>query len=399
MRGREEAELTDRWRQVRLGDVLALRKEVIHPHDHPKGRAAFVGLEHVESLTGLRRGCAEVEMAELTGRKPRFYRGDIVYGYLRPYLNKVWIAEFDGLCSVDQYVYAVDASIACAEYLAWFMRSPVYLERAPITTTPGQLPRIRTDEVASVGLALPPVAEQQRIAAILTGQMAAVERARAAAAAQLKAARALPAAYLRSVFEGKEARHWSERRLGEVCTITARQVDPRGPQFGALPHVSGENIASGLCRLVGVHTAAEDGMTSAKYLFRTGDVLYSKLRPYLRKAVVAPCEGVCSADIYPIHVDETAADSEFLCWLLVSASFTKYADEESRRARMPKLNRDQLFAYAAPLPPVARQRALAVALLHELTAAARMCAALEAQLDTISKLPAAALRQAFSGKP
>ena len=37
-------------------------------------------------------------MSKLTGRKPKFYKGDIVYGYLRPYLNKVWIAEFDGLC-------------------------------------------------------------------------------------------------------------------------------------------------------------------------------------------------------------------------------------------------------------------------------------------------------------
>ena len=69
-------------------------------------------------------------MSRLGGRKPRFYRGDILYGYLRPYLNKVWIAEFDGLCSVDQYVYRVDASVADTEFIAWFMRSPVYLRPA-----------------------------------------------------------------------------------------------------------------------------------------------------------------------------------------------------------------------------------------------------------------------------
>ena len=93
---------------VRLGDLLRLRKDVVHPRNRPKGKSIFVGLEHVESGTGNRIGSAELEMDELTGRKPQFKMGDIVYGYLRPYLNKVWPAEFDGLCSVDQYVYEVD---------------------------------------------------------------------------------------------------------------------------------------------------------------------------------------------------------------------------------------------------------------------------------------------------
>lgn len=132
------------WPKKRLGEFLQLRNEVVHPRDNSKGRSVFVGLEHIESGTGIRIGLVDVEMSELTGRKPRFYKGDVVYGYLRPYLNKVWVADFDGLCSVDQYVYTVDPKAADARFLAWFMRSPVYLERAPITTTPGQLPRIRT---------------------------------------------------------------------------------------------------------------------------------------------------------------------------------------------------------------------------------------------------------------
>ncbi|MGH7405359.1 MAG: restriction endonuclease subunit S [Candidatus Methylomirabilales bacterium] len=61
------------WPSERLGDILRLRKEVVHPRDNPKGRARFVGLEHIESGTGLRTGSVEIEMAELTGRKPRFY--------------------------------------------------------------------------------------------------------------------------------------------------------------------------------------------------------------------------------------------------------------------------------------------------------------------------------------
>lgn len=190
------------WPKRQLGDILQPRKEVVHPRDNPEGRSTFVGLEHIESGTGIRVGCVEIEMSELTGRKPRFYKGDIVYGYLRPYLNKVWVAEFDGLCSVDQYVYAVNKTIADTTFVAWFMRSPVYLERAPIGTTPGQLPRIRIEEVAAVEVSLPPLREQRQTSIILAERMAALERLRKELEQQFDAINALPAALLRRAFSG-----------------------------------------------------------------------------------------------------------------------------------------------------------------------------------------------------
>lgn len=194
---------TQRWPKVRLGEILELRKDIVHPRDNPRGAATFVGLEHLESGTGVRTGSVDVEMAELTGRKPRFYKGDIVYGYLRPYLNKVWVAEFDGLCSVDQYVYKVDEKKVETDFVAWFMRSPLYLKRAPIKTTPGQLPRIRTEEVASVEVNLPPLPEQRRVMAVLTEQLTAAEHTHRALEEQLDTINRLPAALLRQAFSGE----------------------------------------------------------------------------------------------------------------------------------------------------------------------------------------------------
>ena len=137
------------------------------------------------------------------------------------------------------------------------------------------------------------------------------------------------------------------------------RLTPKIPEYGALPHVNGENIESGTCQLIYLNSAADDGMTSGKYLFNAGDVLYSKLRPYLRKVTVADFKGVCSADMYPIKANQDVLDSHFLSWVLVSDEFTNYANEESRRARMPKLNRDQLFAYEAPIPSLDEQRQIA----------------------------------------
>ena len=191
-----------KWPLRRLGDSLVLRKEIIHPSEHPKGPAIFIGLEHIESQLGNRIGGINVEMAELTGRKPRFRTGDIVYGYLRPYLNKVWVADFDGLCSVDQYAYAVRSEIADTRFIAWFMRSPCYLERAPIGDTPGQLPRIRLAEVAAVQIGLPPLAEQRAVSKRIEAEIEVFTALRESLQTRLSEIELLPAALLRSAFKG-----------------------------------------------------------------------------------------------------------------------------------------------------------------------------------------------------
>lgn len=198
-----DSQQAQQWSKVKLGELLNLRKEVIHPRDYPKGAATFVGLEHIESLTGRRIGSVELEKSNLTGRKPQFYKGDIVYGYLRPYLNKVWIAEFDGLCSVDQYVYSVETSRVVPGFLVWFMRSSTYLDRAPIDTTPGQLPRIRTEEVATVEINLPLLAEQRRIVSAITKEITTTQQASKSLQDQLDLINHLPAALLRQAFTGK----------------------------------------------------------------------------------------------------------------------------------------------------------------------------------------------------
>jgi len=186
-----------------LGDVLIQRREVIHPRNNPRGEALFVGLEHIESGTGNRIGSLPLKMEMLTGRKPKFYKGDIVYGYLRPYLNKVWVAEFEGLCSVDQYVYSVNREVATVEFVSWFMRSPTFLSRAPIDTTPGQLPRIRIEEVAAVELSLPPLDVQQQVMEELSREMSAVKQLVDSLESQLTEIEELPAAYLQQAFNGE----------------------------------------------------------------------------------------------------------------------------------------------------------------------------------------------------
>ncbi len=192
-----------RWKPRRLGDLLERHNEIIHPGDRAEGQATFVGLEHIEPNTSRRLGSLEIDLGNLTGRKPTFRRGHIVYGYLRPYLNKVWIAEFDGCSSVDQFAFQVRSEIADSEFVASFMRSNTFLRRSAIVTTTGQLPRISVDEIAAVEIELPPTLDEQRaVAARLKRRVESADDVLTRCREVLATIDALPSAYIRQAFEG-----------------------------------------------------------------------------------------------------------------------------------------------------------------------------------------------------
>lgn len=245
-------------------------------------------------------------------------------------------------------------------------------------------------------ISFPELDEQRRIAARLKAQLAAVEEARQAAQAQQSDFKQLRDAILAAAFESFDTSENTETvTLGEVSRIEARIVNPTQLDYASLPHISAENIQSITGRLDDVRSAAEDGMESGKYLFDAGDVLYSKLRPYLRKAAITDFAGLCSADMYPIKIDSKRLTPEYLRALLVSEHFTAYANEASARSRMPKLNREQLFAFEFALPSIDQQQRVAAQLETQLTALAEAETAAQAQLREIELLPARLLAQAF----
>lgn len=126
----------------------------------------------------------------MAGRKFRFSPGELVYGYLRPYLNKVWVADCEGICSVDQYVLRPRTAIADPDYLACFMRSPVFLEKAIDLTHSLILPRLQSGLLKNIGIPIPPIAEQLRIVRYLGNlqtRVGALRREQEATQAELTA--------------------------------------------------------------------------------------------------------------------------------------------------------------------------------------------------------------------
>lgn len=399
--------LPDGWRRVRLGDILHRRTEIVHPRDRPSGPATFVGLEHVEKGTGKRIGAEEIEMARMTGRRARFYQGDIVYGYLRPYLNKVWLAEFDGLCSVDQYVYHPEPGVADANYIRLFMLSPVFLGRAPIDTTPGQLPRIRSDEVDAVELDLPPLPEQERVAAVVEAQMADAECAWQAAEKQQIAAETLISSFLRDIFRSEVAATWPVVRLGDVADIGSgitlgRALDP-DDVADTVPYLRVANVKDGYLDLSDVTELAVTKQEIDKSRLEYGDLLLTeggdadKLgRGTFWQNELPLC--LHQNHIFRVRFDLNAFSPRFLS-AQIGSSYGKsyFAAHAKQTTGIATINKAVLRNFPLMVPPLDVQLDIATALEQRVALAEQTRSAIRRQLDTIAKLPSAILREAFNG--
>jgi type I restriction enzyme S subunit len=100
----------------------------------------------------------------------------------------------------------------------------------------------------------------------------------------------------------------------------------------------------------------EDGVTSNKHRFGAGQILYSKIRPALMKAVEVDFEGLCSADMYPIR---SLLDRTYLWIYMLSGPFTEQSTRDANRVAMPKINKAALGAVLVPVPPLEEQYRIA----------------------------------------
>lgn len=154
---------------------------------------------------------------------------------------------------------------------------------------------------------------------------------------------------------------WEPRGLLSAVSIAKGQVDPRKEPFRSMILVAPDHIESGTGRLLAKRTAAEQRAISGKYIFGPGDIVYSKIRPYLKKAILADFAGLCSADMYPLRPFD-GVDGGYMLSVLLAYRFTKYAESVSVRSGMPKINRAELADFNVALPPLSEQRVIAAAL-------------------------------------
>ena len=252
-------------------------------------------------------------------------------------------------------------------------------------------------KLKEIPVPIAPLPEQHRIVAILDEAFEGIATVKANAEKSLQNARKVFESHLNAIFS-QRCKGWVEKRLGDICSISSKLVDPRKDDMLDLVHIGAGNIESKTGALIDPRTAGEEGLISGKFNFDSSMVLYSKIRPYLVKVVRPKFNGLCSADIYPLLPEKKLITRDYLYYLLLSKDFTDYAVHGSARAGMPKVNREHLFSYKTYIPTILQQKAYAEQLdgMHEETQ--HLETLYQQKLTALDELKKSLLYQAFNGE-
>lgn len=168
------------WKVDRLKDVATLRNDKT---DIASEEEDYLELEDMESGTGRilnRQNTLEVESAVTL-----FKKGDVLFGKLRPYLEKYYQAEFDGKCTGE--ILAFKPERVDSRFLFYCVASPWFIERSNMLAYGAKMPRVNwPTQLSQFYLPLPPLPMQQRIAGYLDASCAAIDAATDAKRHQLE---------------------------------------------------------------------------------------------------------------------------------------------------------------------------------------------------------------------
>ena len=210
----------------KLGDVCRQARESIRPGERQELR--YIGLESIESGTGM---FVEGELSK-TPEIPlansfRFGPEHVLYGKLRPYLNKVVLPDFEGKCSTEIIPLLPSADVDRA-YLGYFLRSKHVVDLIAARTAGARMPRADMDFVFSLPIPLPPLPEQRRIVDLLSRAEGILRLRREA---EQKAAELIPSLFLHMF--GDPATDWPEIIIDDILAkqTNAIRTGPFGSQL------------------------------------------------------------------------------------------------------------------------------------------------------------------------
>lgn len=158
-------DIPEEWEACRFKNFLYLKTD-----NATNNKLVKVGLENIESKTG--RYIAT--NSEFDGTGVAFVKGDILYGKLRPYLQKVWLAEFNGDAVGDFFVFKAKENVV-PNFVKYLLLSDGFTKMANGSTFGAKMPRVSSEFVLTLRYFLPPIFEQKAIISFLDHATAKIE--------------------------------------------------------------------------------------------------------------------------------------------------------------------------------------------------------------------------------
>ena len=324
---------------------------------------------------------------EIKGTRHKFYKGNVLYSKLRTYLNKVLIASEDGYCTTE--IMPFDTyGILSNEYICHVLRSSYFLDYTLQCGYGVKMPRLSTTDACNGVIPLPPLHEQYRIVKEIKRWftlISMIEKEKDNLRETIKQAKAKvldlaihgklvpqnpndkPAVELlkrinpkaeiisdnghyQKVVPFKLPNGWSWTTLGSItnygsCTTSDVLQIPDSAWVLEL-----EDIEKDSAKILSIHTKKDREIKGVRRSFKKGEILYSKLRTYLNKVLVASQDGFCTTEIIPISVS-SVIDNIFLCHVLRSQYFLDYTSVCGYGVKMPRLSTKDAQNGLVPLPP------------------------------------------------
>ena len=402
-------EVPANWKWVRLSDLY-----LINPKNNADSEldVAFVPMEMISAGMNSQFNFSTQKWGKVKKGHTHFRDGDVAFAKISPCFEnrKSMIINNlpNGIGAGTTELIVLRNPKILQTYTYWIVNSENFIQggRQTYSGTVGQQ-RISMDYVKDYLVPLAPLPEQHRIVARIEALFSKLDEAKEKAQSVLDSFENRRVAILHKAFTGELTKKWRYERgisfdswetknFGEIANVKSNLVDPKGYQN--FPHIAPDNIEKKTGRLLEYHTIAEDKVTSGKHRFFAGQILYSKLRPYLSKVVVIDFDGLCSSDMYPIEAIANI-NTRYLWYLMLSYDFLQQASMAMSGITLPRIGQKELLTIKMHIATNFEEQQEIVRILDRLLSqeqqAKQAAEAVIAQIDVMKK---SILARAFRGE-
>ena len=357
---------------VSLGDLCELIADPVRPGARPD--AMYLGLEHLASGRLVRIGCGKA--SDMRSNTSAFQPRDVLYGKLRPYLDKAVLAEEAGICTTELLVLRTKDNVD-PRFLAALVHSPGFVEYAVAGTTGVQHPRTSWAHIREFETPAFALDEQRQLADLiwlvhegLSQSEGLVEEAQALkrAAMRMLFTRGLRGEAQKETEIGRVPESWEVLTIDDVAARTQYGLSIRGSPSGAYPMLRMNCQEDGKVHYRGLQFVDLDSETYEAFRVRPGDLLFNRTNSIElvgRMAIVEDDRpAVFASYLVRLAVDVSRCIPEFLNyfmnWPKTQGEIKKLA---SRAVGQANINATKLRTALFPLPAIEEQQNI-VAILN-----------------------------------
>lgn len=398
--------IPNNWSAIPLGCVASVRRS----KSIAKPGVPCVELEHMESKTGRLLGWDDSGVQAST--KTAFCEGDVLFGKLRPYLRKYAIAPFDGVCTTEILAIHPKGGASDKQFLFQLMQGEGVFSTVDALSYGTKMPRVSWTDLSKIVMGIPPLPEQQKIAAILT----AVDDKLDIIARQIEATQTLKRGLMQTLFsrgvgtqdtDGRWVPHnefkdselgeipagWLNTTLGDVCN-DALQTGPFGSQLHAyeyqndgVPVLMPKDLVNSRAVL---STAARIAPAKAKELAKhkvvAGDLLFSRRGDVARFALIdnVSAGALCGTGCLKAKPSE-AHSSSYIAHLLQLDAVRIWLEQNAVGQTMPNINTGILASLPLVVPSSKEEQIKIAGILDEVDLKTKVLTGKQSQFQTLKR--------------